>query len=135
MLTEHRIILSLGSNTDATTNIGKVCDILRCQLGNVRFSRVLSTEPIGIGGPCFLNCLCLATTSLTISEVTEMAKRIEALMGSTHEERMEGRIKIDVDLILYDGIRHHIDDWERPYLKLLMSEMGVHNIEGNCGEG
>ena len=118
MLTEHRIILSLGSNTDATTNIGKVCDILRCQLGNVRFSRVQSTEPIGIGGPCFLNCLCLATTSLTTSEVTEMAKRIEVLMGST-----------------YDGIRHHIDDWERPYLKFLMSEMGVHNIEGNCGEG
>lgn len=123
MLTEHRIILSLGSNVDATTNIGKACDILRGLLGNVRFSRMLSTEPIGIGGPCFLNCLCLASTPLTTLEVIDMAKQVETLMGSTREDRQKGRVRIDVDLLLYDDQRHHIADWERPYLKLLMSEM------------
>ncbi|MGM9708696.1 MAG: 2-amino-4-hydroxy-6-hydroxymethyldihydropteridine diphosphokinase [Prevotella sp.] len=123
MFPEHRIILSLGSNTDATTNIGKACDILRGLLGNVRFSRVLSTEPIGIGGPCFLNCLCLAYTSLTTLEVIDVAKQVESLMGSTREDRRKGRVRIDVDLLLYDDQRHHIADWERPYLKLLMAEM------------
>ena len=53
---EHDIQISLGSNHDANNNMQHAHEALRRKFADASFSRVLSTEPIGIAGPNFLNC-------------------------------------------------------------------------------
>ena len=41
----------------------------------------------------------------------------------TPTERKQGIVRIDIDILLADGQRHHEDDWERPYVKNLLAQL------------
>ena len=123
MTGEHTIILSLGSNTDAEKNMSRARVLMQSVLPDVVFTEDMSTEPVGIEGPWFLNSLCKAHTTATPDEVVRMAKNIEAQLGDTAEQRDRGRVVMDVDLLLYDDLRLHDADWQRPYVRLLINRL------------
>ena len=50
-------------------------------------------------------------------------KDIEAQMGSVSEERKKGIVKIDIDLLQFDGTKRKADDWGRDYIQLLLKEL------------
>ena len=50
-------------------------------------------------------------------------KDIEAQMGSVSEERKKGIVKIDIDLLQFDGTKRKADDWSRDYIQLLLKEL------------
>ena len=44
-------------------------------------------------------------------------------MGSVSEERKKGIVKIDIDLLQFDGTKRKADDWGRDYIQLLLNEL------------
>lgn len=120
---EHDILISLGSNHDANNNIQHAHEALRRKFADASFSRVLSTEPIGIAGPNFLNCLCRIHLSLSLSDVISMTKLMENSLGDSKEERKKGHINIDIDILRYDDMQLHPSDWQRPYIPKLMKDI------------
>jgi len=57
---------------------------------------------------------------MTPEQVTEALKQTEIRMGRTNEDRRQGIVRIDLDLMRYDDQRHHVKDWERDYIKKLL---------------
>ena len=80
------------------------------------------TEPIHSICPApYLNQLCKAKTDFSFNLTNEVLKEIEKRQGRTHNE--DGIVTIDLDLLQYDDELLHIRDWERDYVKNLISEL------------
>lgn len=119
----HHIILALGSNTQQATVMREARKLLSALFPDIEFTHVMWTEPIGMEGEPFQNCLAHATTCLDVQEVERKLKEVEVLCGRTREESLRNVIRMDVDLLRYDNYRCHEQDWDRPYVHQLMKEI------------
>lgn len=91
-------------------------------LTEVHFTSAIWTEPIhSIRQERYLNQLCQGTTAFGEGLLGEVLKEIEKRLGRTKNE--DGIVAIDLDLLEYDGKRHHLRDWERSYIKDLIKEL------------
>lgn len=131
---QTRIIIALGSNSPCADNITKAKKLVERTFKEVYFSRTMLTDPIGQlfretknGEPPrkFANCIATALTTLSADEVKEVLKDIEAQCGDSRENRANGLVLLDADLLLHGKERHHEGDWERPYIRELMKEFWV----------
>ena len=119
---EHNIIISLASNHNAEANLEAARTQLAQLLTELHFTRAIWTEPIGtLRSEPYLNQLCSGTTAFGMNLLNEVLKEIEKRLGRTHNE--DGIITLDLDLLEYDGERHHLRDWDRPYVKNLINEL------------
>jgi 2-amino-4-hydroxy-6-hydroxymethyldihydropteridine diphosphokinase len=41
------------------------------------------------------------------------------------EDRQEGIVRLDLDILAYDDERHHLSDWERHYIKILLPQLSL----------
>ena len=121
--TLHNVIIALGTNYNQEPNLAEGRKQLDGMLEAVTFSRNLWTEAIGIVSPPYLNCLVSGKTHLSLKRLKSSLKSLERTIGDSTEERCEGRIHIDIDLLEFDGERHHSADWEREYIKTLYQEI------------
>lgn len=120
-----KIIIVLGSNHEQEKNVGFAMNQLSQNFPGVRFSRLLWTEPIGMeNSPQFVNALAIAFTDLPEPDIVHILKDIERQCGRTKEEKKQGIVKLDLDLLLYGDLRRKEEDWERDYVKQLLGEMG-----------
>jgi len=119
----HYILLALGSNVAAELHIEQAKARLSAVFPQLRFSRSLITPAIGIVSPPFINCLAEGYCSVQLEEVLVALKNIEAEMGSVSEDRKKGIVKIDIDLLQFDGTKRKADDWGRDYIQLLLKEL------------
>ena len=119
----HYILLALGSNVAAELHIEQAKARLSAVFPQLRFSRSLITPAIGIVSPPFINCLAEGYCSVPLEGVLVTLKDIEAQMGSVSEERKKGIVKIDIDLLQFDGTKRKSDDWSRDYIQLLLKEL------------
>lgn len=71
----------------------------------------------------YANCLAKATTTLNEEELRKQLKAIEKELGDTHLLRSDDIVMMDIDLLEYNGTRHHHDDWQRPYVKTLIKRL------------
>ena len=132
---KKKIIIVLGSNHEQEKNVRVAMALLAQTFPSIHFSRCLWTEPIGMerGGidarqklkasPQFVNAIGIAMTEMEEVQVVHVLKDIERKCGRTKEDKAVGIVKLDLDLLLYGDIRHKNADWERDYVKQLMSEM------------
>ena len=119
---EHQIIISLASNKDQESHIAAAREQLVQLLTEANFTSAIWTEPINsIRKEPYLNQLCQGTTALGEGLLCEVLKETEKRLGRTHNE--DGIVTIDLDLFQYDGQRYHLRDWERNYVKNLLSEL------------
>ena len=119
---EHQIIISLASNKDQESHIAAAREQLVQLLTECHFTSAIWTEPINsIRKEPYLNQLCQGTTALGEGLLCEVLKETEKRLGRTHNE--DGIVTIDLDLLQYDGQRYHLRDWERNYVKNLLSEL------------
>lgn len=119
----HYILLALGSNVAAELHIEQAKARLSAVFPQLQFSRSLITPAIGIVSPPFINCLAEGYCSAPLEEVLVALKDIEAQMGSVSEERKKGIVKIDIDLLQFDGTKRKAADWGRDYIQLLLNEL------------
>ena len=119
---EHHIIISLASNINHEANLEAARTQLTQLLSEVHFTSAIYTEPVGtLRQEPYLNQLCKGTTALGMNLLNEVLKEIEKRLGRTHNE--DGIVTVDLDLLEYDGERFHHRDWERNYVKDLISEL------------
>ena len=119
---QHEVIISLGSNENQEENLTKAREQLTQLMTEVHFTSAIWTEPINSSRKePYLNQLCKGTTAFSEGLLCEVLKETEKLIGRIKNE--DGIVVIDLDLLEYDGQRHHLRDWSRDYVKRLIGEI------------
>jgi 2-amino-4-hydroxy-6-hydroxymethyldihydropteridine diphosphokinase len=120
----YDIILSLASNCQQQQNLAEARKRLGQVLFDLSYTKELWSEPFHASpdkpSSLYLNQLLYARTELQAADLNEKLKKTEADMGRTPQLRAQGIVPIDLDLLLHDGTRYHLPDWERPYIKELL---------------
>ena len=119
---EHMVIISLASNENQEANMAAAREQLAQLLSEVHFTSAIWTEPVNCSRKePYLNQLCKGTTVFGEGLLCEVLKETEKRLGRTHNE--DGIVTIDLDLLQYDNQSYHLRDWERNYVKNLISEL------------
>ena len=119
---QHEVIISLGSNENQEENLTKARERLTQLMTEVHFTSAIWTEPINSSRKePYLNQLCKGTTAFSEGLLCEVLKETEKRIGRIKNE--DGIVVIDLDLLEYDGQRHHLRDWSRDYVKRLIGEI------------
>ena len=121
-MTLHNVLIALGSNTgNRQGNLSEA--LVKCKdfIQTNRLSPVIETKPIGHTNNPYLNQLFSGTTSLTLEKLLDNTKSIENEMGRDRSNR--GNVAIDIDIMLYDQQKLHFTDWERDYIKQLLTQL------------
>lgn len=121
-MSKHRVLLCLGSNLQQAKHINAAQRMLSDVFDNVRYTRSLWTDPIGISPDRYLNCLATLQTELSYQAVNALLKSMEQQLGRTIEDKAKHIAKIDIDILQYDDTPYHLQDRERNYVKLLLEE-------------
>lgn len=119
----HKAIISLGSNHEQQANLDKALLRIGALLSDAKQSQQLWTMPIGICSDRFLNMMVSGYTSLTLNDFASATKAIEADCGRTVGDERNGRVRMDIDIMEFDGQRFHCDDWNREYINTLSKEI------------
>ena len=126
------ILLTIGSNTFAKTNIDKAKRMLTFLFPDIIFSEPILTEPEEEKySYLFRNVLAVVNTEMRPEEVIDKIKQTERAVGRTPRDKYLGKVVIDIDLIKYgDNILRPLD-YEREYVQRLLStiEMPETSIE------
>lgn len=118
----HEVIISLASNENQEGNLAKAKEQLTQLMAEVHFTSAIWTDPVNTSRKePYLNQLCKGTTTFGEGLLCEVLKETEKRIGRVHNE--DGIVAIDLDLLEYDGQRHHLRDWNRDYVKNLISEL------------
>lgn len=118
-----RVILALGTNVNQERNMKQVRRLLADTWPYMKFTTPKWTQPIGMASDLFYNCLAYTEVEESLEELTEKVKNMERICGNTRAERSLNRIQMDIDILLYDDNKLHIDDWQRDYVQELMKEI------------
>lgn len=111
-------LICLGSNYDREIHMNAARKALSETFPNIRFGEELETEAIGEGffSP-FSNQLATFQTSLTTDEIRQRLKEIEQDNGRTPQEKSQGIVKIDIDILIHGSRILKPEDLKRDYIK------------------
>lgn len=118
------VIIAIGSNTNQKTNI-ELADVYIKELFNkeqIEISRSVWTKPIGIKSDLFLNQIIIFYTLCNYETVCNRLDMIEKRMHSSSELKRSGIVYIDLDILKFGNKIFHENDWQRDYIKTLLSE-------------
>jgi len=115
------ILLSIGSNTFAKTNIDKAKRMLTRLFPDIVFSQPILSEPDDEKYSfLFRNVLAKAETEWLPEEVIEKIKQTERAVGRSPRDKYLGKVIIDIDLIRYNDEILRPDDFQREYVQQLL---------------
>jgi 2-amino-4-hydroxy-6-hydroxymethyldihydropteridine diphosphokinase len=115
------IILSIGSNTFAKTNIDKAKRMLSRLFPEITFTQPILTEPEEEKySYLFRNILAKAETDMTPEEVIDKIKQTERAVGRSPKDKYQGKVIIDIDLIQYNDKILRPEDYGRNYVQQLL---------------
>lgn len=102
-MTSHSCLLCLGSNVDRCTRMTSAREALKSHFPNIRFGTEMETEAIGnrFLSP-FSNQVASFETFLSAEEVRTILKQIERDLGRLPEDKAQGVVKMDIDLLVVD---------------------------------
>jgi len=124
MTDRHTIIVSMASNCDQEKNLSEARKRLAEVLLHIDYTDSLWTEPISSKRKdLYLNQLAKGESPFDYPTLSRLLKNIEHTMGRTQEDRRQGIVRIDLDILQYDGERYHDRDWDRPYVTLLIDQL------------
>lgn len=126
------ILLSIGSNTFAKTNIDKAKRMLTRLFPEIIFSQAILTEPEEEKySYLFRNVLAKAETQMTPEEVIDKIKQTERAVGRSPKDKYLGKVIIDIDLIQYGNEILRPGDFERNYVQQLLAMLPAELSETN----
>ena len=123
-MNQHTCILCLGSNFYRIAHMAYAQRDLKKHFPTIRFSEEMETEAIGSRflSP-FSNQTALFETSASPEEVRTILKRIEHRNGRSPEDKAQGIVKLDIDLLKYDDCVLKPKDMEREIVLVGMREL------------
>lgn len=91
---------------------------------NIRFSEEMTTEAIGdkFLSP-FSNQIARMESSLSIEEIRTLLKQIEKENGRIPEDKAQGIVKLDIDLLMVDDRVLKPQDIEKDFVKAGISSL------------
>ena len=121
----HHVLILLASNFEQEKNLWNARLALAQILSSAVYTDAIWTEPEGTShvrsySQKYLNQLVRAETPLDIDQLNAQLKETETRMGRTTDMRKAGIVPIDLDVLEYDGTRHHLRDWQRSYVRKLL---------------
>lgn len=97
-----RCTLCLGSNTEAERNVERAREMLTALLPGICWDEARWTEPVDFPNPAlFLNQMAAFDTTMSREEVRMKFKEIERLCGRQPEDKAQGIVRMDIDLLTY----------------------------------
>ena len=123
-MNQHTCVLCLGSNFDAATRLSAARSVLLSHFPDICFSQEMVTEAIGSGflSP-FHNQVARLTTPLDAASVRNLLKGIEQAQGRLPEDKPNGIVKLDIDLLKYNDCVLKPKDMEREFVLVGMREL------------
>lgn len=120
----NTILLSIGSNTFAKTNIDKAKRMLTRLFPEIIFTQPILTEPDEEKYSfLFRNVLAKAETEMTPEEVIDKIKQTERAVGRSPKDKYLGKVIIDIDLLQYNNEILRPGDLERDYVQQLLATL------------
>lgn len=87
-------------------------------LPDIRWSEAVFTAPEACSNPAlFLNRVGIAHTSLPVADLIRHFKQIERALGRVPENKHQGIIPMDIDLLQWNSELLKPDDMQRGYIK------------------
>ena len=125
-MSTYSCLLCIGTNYYRTANMAYARKDLEKHFPNIRFSKEMETEAIGshFFSP-FSNQVAILETTLSAEEVRAILKQIEHDLGRLPEEKSQGVIRIDIDLLVYDDGILKPKDLEREFVLEGMKKLGL----------
>ena len=122
----HTILVAIGSNhSTADALIEKAQQLMSSYITDLRTTETLTTEPIGIISEPFRNCLVMGRTVLDAASLVAALKKTERDCGDRRSLRRENVIMMDIDLLLHDTQRYHLQDWSKCYIQQLLPQTDI----------
>lgn len=112
-----RFILSIGCNVNREEQMSRVQEVLRKTFPGITFSKIITSPDDTNEGAPYSNCIAKGNTDLSEAELCYTLKDIERQLGRTSSKP----VMMDIDLLQYGDAKRHLADWERPYIKALLS--------------
>ena len=120
----NTVIIGIGSNINAETNIPKMLEILKTKVEILKVSTMIKTEPIGIKDQnIFTNGAVKIQTQLTLQKLNLLLKEIEDKMGRDRSTPKFGPRCIDLDIIVWNEKIVDDDYYKRDFLRQNVSEV------------
>ena len=92
-------------------------EVLRKTFPGITFSEIITSPDDTNDGAPYSNCIARGTTTLSETELCHTLKTIERQLGRTDSKL----VMMDLDILQYGDTKRHLSDWERPYIKALLS--------------
>ncbi|HAX96167.1 MAG TPA: 2-amino-4-hydroxy-6-hydroxymethyldihydropteridine diphosphokinase [Prolixibacteraceae bacterium] len=126
---ENTVIISIGSNINASVNISRMISLLRQYVHITGMSPLLQTKAIGdINQPDFTNGALRVTTQLDREQLRDILKKIEDALGRDRSGPAFGPRTMDLDIVVWnDKIvddDYHTRDFLRNSVDALMKNQG-----------
>jgi 2-amino-4-hydroxy-6-hydroxymethyldihydropteridine diphosphokinase len=120
----NEVIIGIGSNIDAETNISKMLEILKSHVEIIKVSSFIKTKPIGIENqPEFTNGAVKIKANLNREDLTCLLKGIEDQMGRDRTAPKFGPRNIDLDIVVWNGEIVDDDYYTRDFLQKSVGEI------------
>jgi 2-amino-4-hydroxy-6-hydroxymethyldihydropteridine diphosphokinase len=120
----NTVIIGIGSNIDADSNITRMLEILNEQVEVVKISTMLKTKPIGIENqPDYTNGAVKIMTDLNQKDLTILLKAIEDELGRDRTVAKFGPRCIDLDIVVWNGEIVDTDYYTRDFLQKSVLEL------------
>lgn len=125
----NQIIIALGSNTNPRQNMERASSAIELLLPDIRWSEAVYTAPEACSNPAlFLNRVGIAHTSLPVADLIRHFKQIERALGRVPENKHQGIIPMDIDLLQWNSELLKPDDLQRSYIKAGISQLSERRV-------
>ncbi len=130
MKTKHKLLLSIGSNFDHNRYVDMAKVLLYENFSEeITFTKSIWTLPVDIESSRFLNCLALAFTTLDLKKAESMVKNVEQLCGRMESDRDMNIVRVDIDILTFDGKILREKDFSRDYVQRLIKTLKINPLD------
>jgi 2-amino-4-hydroxy-6-hydroxymethyldihydropteridine diphosphokinase len=120
----NTVIIGIGSNIKAKTNIPQMLEILKAKVTVLKVSEFIITKPIGIlDQPDYTNGAVKIESDLNLEKLNVLLKGIEDQMGRDRTNPKFGPRCIDLDIVVWNNKIVDEDYYTRDFLKKSVNEL------------
>ena len=124
MNNNHTCLVCLGSNSEARLHLENAHAAFVRLFHEVRLGAIVRTVAEGdIAQPDYLNQAATFITDLACNEVKALLKTIEKENGRKPEDKQNGSVPLDIDLLIYDDKQLKPSDLSKKYVQLALQQL------------
>ena len=122
----NEVLISIGSNENKDRNLAICHQLLDANFNSITYSDIQVTNPYGSNYKNdFINQLAIINTNIDRVTLIEILKSIERKLGRKSEDKKDGIVKIDIDVIIWNNEIIKPEDITRSYIKDLLPSLPV----------